>query len=567
MLAALQVTALENQDTLAGTVASLRAQPCSEMLLDLKPHVKSTVDDAGALNRLCVEIACKGALTDQDVMRISDASGRVQQSIASLTTGFEERKASDQNGLCEQLLNEHVLCLSVCVYGRRAVEYAQTVVADRVLTAKLHGRSDWLAHVRSTFRLDVLTSWAHIREAIKNTLTILVGFSVGYHGYMQMFPAYNASIAGTMALLAFPFASSALVKNLGRLQGVLLGMTMGQLLFGTFGVCAWWGNLGLMTSLFSITFLALFLYYNSSSLYSTLGCISAAFLAGSLLQGCLERPSHFEPRQHYNDVAGIVVGVGLLVAVDLLVPQSRVSGGAHQALVDSLQVMRKALFGLFNARESKSRLHSGSMAEAISSATFLGSEAKQEPRFWHTPWREEVFEHCLGSFHTMRVCLSCAESGNSDFGHGGALKTQALMTLSEMASFQQLPPIIVEKVDALEKLIGILTHEGSEMMEEFRKPELHKDHNSEWTTEVRRFLGEVARAGVFKGIGSATTLEHDPAAQLSVLFGAMTGIMQEVSRLRGAIIRQVVFDAKAGEAMMTPRAGASPGENPNVLRL
>jgi len=359
---------------------------------------------------------------------------------------------------------------------------------------------------------------------------------------MRLFEGSNASIASAMALslLVHPYAGSPVVSNVGRAQGVFFGLFIGQVAFSVFGWCAWWGYTGVALTLFSVGYLGLLMRYNSETIYSTVGCLTAAFSAVALLRGCMLEPHHFRPTRHYSDIIGVVVALVLMAAIDLLFARSRVSDDAYASLVDALKLIRAGVSHLCSPKQPRSRLHSGDLEAAISRAAALGREASREPRFWRAEWRQGLFEQCTLSLRRMRFCLSIAEMSTAEQGHSGALKTQSLLNLLDMPSFARVSTLLVDKLGMLQDLLRIFQHETPDCMEDLLEdPEMEGEEDilAEWTAELQRFLAEVARAGLFKGNPSAASVEQDPPAQLSVIFASTTAILAEVSKLRHAILK------------------------------
>merc|ERR1719265_1243613 len=72
---------------------------------------------------------------------------------------------------------------------------------------------------------------AHINAALRYIITILFCFALGYHGYGDVVPSYNAGIALNAAFLLGSVPGSALVGNLKKFQGIVLGTAGGQLIY------------------------------------------------------------------------------------------------------------------------------------------------------------------------------------------------------------------------------------------------------------------------------------------------------------------------------------------------
>merc|ERR1719188_2029048 len=125
----------------------------------------------------------------------------------------------------------------------------------------------------------------------RSTLAIFLGFAIGYGGYPSLGLApYSGAIASTVSLLLSKSPGSALLKNLQRVQGVVLGTVVGQLVRGVFITCNWYNAYSIAVILFIWVSFNLFVYYNSVS-YAMIGCLLAAFGAQKMMEVCQDVPA------------------------------------------------------------------------------------------------------------------------------------------------------------------------------------------------------------------------------------------------------------------------------------
>merc|ERR1719272_1540870 len=102
-------------------------------------------------------------------------------------------------------------------------------------------------------------------------MSVLLAFALGYVGYGNVLLSENASIASTTSILLSSAVGSAIAKNLGRLQGVVLGTVVGKLIWAIAGWCTWWGYIALCAALFGWNLLCLYVYYDSPK-YGGIAC-------------------------------------------------------------------------------------------------------------------------------------------------------------------------------------------------------------------------------------------------------------------------------------------------------
>merc|ERR1719453_34597 len=122
--------------------------------------------------------------------------------------------------------------------------------------------------------------------ACRNSVSILVAFLIGYHGYYDIVPSANPAIAITAVLMMSSSVCASITKNLGSVQGVVLGTVVGRLVWSLTGWCTWWGYIFLCLSLFFWNFLTLYIRFDSV-MYSGIGLLLAAFGSANFLLGCI----------------------------------------------------------------------------------------------------------------------------------------------------------------------------------------------------------------------------------------------------------------------------------------
>merc|ERR1719399_181760 len=145
----------------------------------------------------------------------------------------------------------------------------------------------------------------HIMWTLRNGISIVLAFYVGWHGYGQYIAMYNASIASTVAVLLSKFVGSAMTKNLARLQGVVIGIVLGNLLYALLAWCYWWGHLAVAVALYLWTLMGLFMYFHSTN-YSTVGLLLAVFGTQALLKPCANEST--DPSGH-SAIVNVTIGI------------------------------------------------------------------------------------------------------------------------------------------------------------------------------------------------------------------------------------------------------------------
>ena len=93
-------------------------------------------------------------------------------------------------------------------------------------------------NIFSVFDTSVICDPGHVSFPVRNGIMLIVCFRVGYFGLPLPFESLIKPGSGGLACLAAILLSSSrpsMVKNLDRLNGAVLGNTVGQLAFRALG--------------------------------------------------------------------------------------------------------------------------------------------------------------------------------------------------------------------------------------------------------------------------------------------------------------------------------------------
>jgi hypothetical protein len=273
----------------------------------------------------------------------------------------------------------------------------------------------------------------HQMWTLRNGMSIIIAFYVGWHGYQRYISMYNASLASTVAVLLSKFVGSAMTKNLARLQGVVLGIVLGNILYALLGWCYWWGHLLVAVALYSWTLLGLFMYYHSEN-YSTVGVLLVVFGSQSLLRPCANTET--DP-SGLSLIVNATLGITIMTLVDLLLSRARASELALNGFKDAAAPLWGSLGALFDAKETTVPNRTGGLAGPISNAKSLGFEAAQEPRFWRLAWPTDNFDQGISCITSIRFSLLAIEAVvlSKPDAENNRTKTEVFQNAIAMESF------------------------------------------------------------------------------------------------------------------------------------
>mmetsp|Transcript_103142 Transcript_103142/g.280270 ORF Transcript_103142/g.280270 Transcript_103142/m.280270 type:complete len:910 (-) Transcript_103142:72-2801(-) len=383
--------------------------------------VRALADAAGGLLWRALERADGGSISAEDREELLHEASEVEkaevllsrrmwQSIADINDKEARRAHGGSAGspssevlgsVAQQLADEQIFMFSLCDFASSVQAYARWLAEEH--QAPLPQACDPAAGLRSVFSSDAAAAPANVNCALRGSLSIFIGFAIGYAGYSEIIPAKSATIPGTIAVLLSQGIMSPIGKSLGRLQGVVLGKFSGQLAYALLGWCSVWAQMSLSAIVFSYVWLTLFIYHYTSP-FSYLGCLAAAFGTQSFLVGCSSSVVHPDA----TEIIDILIAIVLMTAVDLALKMGRPSELAFGAYLDAWAAWDRVLEELLSDRGTG--VDPAQISTLISRAEAFAGEAASEPRLWRAPFPGDLFAEMVGLARTMRTQVICIHS-------------------------------------------------------------------------------------------------------------------------------------------------------------
>jgi hypothetical protein len=327
-----------------------------------------------------------------------------------------------------------------------------------------------------------------------------------------------------------------MTKNLARLQGVVIGIVLGNLLYAFLGWCYWWGHLLVGLALYLWTLIGLFMYFHSAN-YSTVGLLLAVFGAQALLRPCAN--SDTDPSGQ-SAIVNVTVGICVMTIIDILLSPSRASdmtiklfNDAHTAVVDTVDK-------LFDAERETMEKVGGALTDAINAAEGMGNEAGLEPRYWRHDWPAAKFNSAIACLRTLRFCLDSIqniminEEGKKSKVFMEALKLDACRGTTGVKA--KLKSHTANVMMAVEKALQDLAGDDVfiDRMEEVDLEKLPARATFEVAGRdacVKRLCQELNTGAFGKEFMKAKSVEdisHDPLADCSLLVESLKAMFAEL---------------------------------------
>merc|ERR1719236_4113 len=114
---------------------------------------------------------------------------------------------------------------------------------------------------------------------------------------------------------------------------------------------------------------------------------------------------------------------------------------------------------MFDPAVKDVRFHHALILTKLAEAETLGDEAKKEPRFYRTPWRERLFEHAVKAGFKIRMHLCVMECGAAKNGRDGNSKSFTLKKLKNLDGFHHVHEDMMQKIGQIRMLLSIFQYE------------------------------------------------------------------------------------------------------------
>jgi len=517
----------------------------AELAKRIQPFLLATITEVEVLLQLCFHCGFDGVVTEVEEKALKNVCVSVRAKEAAFTRAFTEARndiareqllGNEKTKFCmDQLLAEHVFGLNFSSFVRSALGFAEDLIQQRHDPNHLP-RVTEIPAISSLWDRSVFTDPEHLNFALRAAASILSGFAVGFVGYGDIFSAYDASIACTASVLLSKFVGSAVVKNLGRIQGVVLGSIIGQIVHAFFESCEGWSVASLAACLFLYAVATLFTYYNSTD-FSYLGCLLAGFGCGQmLLGGC--GVHNMDKVGGYDKISTTVCATSLIVLFDFVFSPGRASDFANKALGETVDVLESAFSRHFDSAVETVRFHKGELHDKIAQAEAMGREAMQEPRVWRTPWKGQVFSAVIQSAYRVRYTLATMEYSMADGFKDGGRKNAMLLTLQEASCLPAALDVLRGKLLAVRTLLGFFAHETQGRFPGFDDPLATHAYRFELLAAERALAAELATHPSMEWQeGGSRTLEDDPLAQACLVIGSMNSVLAGLRELQHAVLR------------------------------
>jgi len=388
----------------------------------------------------------------------------------------------------------------------------------------------------------------HMLYAWRGITSYLLSFTLGYFGFRHIVHPYSAGIAGTAPLLLSMYVGSALVNDLNRIQGLMIGNVISRIIIELVDGCDTSDLLIHAFLTFSWVWIGLFVSFHSAS-YSTVGLLAAAFGASTLLsESCDHLDSNTaHKRETFDALAMNCLAVMITMCVDFLFQADRASDQAYALLNESWRAIHLSLSDIFNPECETVAFHSKSAKRLLSEALQMGEEANLEPRFWRTAWPQELFTGICRLTDSLIIATASLESAIAEHGRDGDAKFATFVQLSKISPNSQELGLfgnpsyvdLLRRFSEVQSLLRIFVHETSKRFES--ESNSNEQMGLQILVQERKVEQHFIQQTVPNFFGLAddkpeVNMSHDEMAHLSVVFAARARIKALLSTAQHLIL-------------------------------
>lgn len=289
----------------------------------IEPSMDYLVESTLTLYQTCYKAMENGAVDEQEANEMTEKIGVVEDDIDKLSKSFRTAAAElAGQGFCKQqemFRSDWEMVFLLCSLSRMIADTAKDTAARNPRTS--------VSAVQALFSFNIfrgVTDQDHLEFAFRNSLSLAACWVIGYNGVFGLLAPHTAGIATNASLLMSTAVGSALKKNMGRVQGLVLGTTVGTLMYGAVisQGCqeAMYFFLG-----YGLTFVlgtASFFLFVSCKENSFIFYLFGGFAAQRLLSPCTSEITETDLAGFFKNILCAIICVSILATVDLAMTPS-----------------------------------------------------------------------------------------------------------------------------------------------------------------------------------------------------------------------------------------------------
>jgi len=542
-----------------------------------EPHIKNLMSASKRLMHDATAAANDGNVDKSEKESLQKGIDDAKSALAELSKALDEhRKTHYPNEVITgDLQAEHFFVYCLSRYAGLAIQYTENMINDEPRPKGIC--KTMIDSFCDIFNKQELFDEHNLNFLMRGFLSIIICFYFGMY-----FMTYAGVPSGTGSLLLNKFSGAAIVKNLGRLQAVLISQVVPHLICSVLGTSCSYPRI-CVQALFMIGWelLTCYIYYSSTQ-YGYIGCLTAAFGIVPLTYPCapamsasaaLATDTAFQVAS-FTKIIQTTIAIIILTSVDLVLAKERASTKARDAIKHSFLCIDSGLQGVFAPRHRKGdkagviksghikarpqieltaaakakasgkkwklfletgQRAPGMIANLLSQAEFFGAQAGLEPRYWMAPWPTVYYDGLVRSAYLIRADLGNIERAilnsagkYSDIFHG----------FRNTDSFTKVANDLTETMHDMMHLVqGVIDNETKKPMGDFLLSKMAQCEGVDQLDEMDNLWHQINGDTKYPA-EPAATMEDDEVCRLNVALMMMESACENIASVIKACIKE-----------------------------
>eukprot|EP00931_Biecheleriopsis_adriatica_P052104 TRINITY_DN3028_c0_g1_i2.p1 TRINITY_DN3028_c0_g1~~TRINITY_DN3028_c0_g1_i2.p1 ORF type:complete len:878 (-),score=156.81 TRINITY_DN3028_c0_g1_i2:323-2884(-) len=508
----------------------------AEMLVELKPHTDRCLSCMEVCLNLLVRAAEDGHLSEAEALAVRKAAEAMVEEEAKLAAVYDDVREKVTKGEAlakyQDVRVAQVLLWTVSHILHQIHDLAINVEKYASLDDSALPPVNELAGFSGLF-VGMLEK-DHLEYACRGILSFLSCFWIGWFGYQDLLPARSAAIASTAAILLSHFIGSTMIKDMNRIQGLMLGNVMARLVVGLVLHCTWVDFTLHVAVAFIWMVASLFIYYHSET-YATVGCLAAAFGASTMFSLSCDS-SDLHKRTTFDSMTMTCMACLVTFLVDITLKTDRASDRAYISLDKCWDCLNLSIKEVLDPGSKQVSFHSTDAKGHLQTAKSMSNEADLEPRFWRTAWNKELFDQVYKETSHMIKNVSALEMAISSKSSAGTSKDDVMLEMPAKRD-KTGNPLAARKLDAVKKLLRFFIHETEDRFPGLSDKEATYEFDEEEKLAEEEFVKNHVGANFGKRSTGLTSIRKDPLANIALVSSGLHRIKDILGRARHHILR------------------------------
>lgn len=416
-----------------------------ECMIRIKDASRQVIATTKDLLMKATHAANDGAIDDDEKEELEGLITNCKDAVSNLAKAFNTTRMeiSADEVISASLQSESFFVYCLSRYSRLAQEYTDHMLNNPPRPTNIC--TSMTNDFKGMFDSSVIIANENYRSfTLRNTLAVSSAFYIG-----MFLLGFDAVPAGTICVLISNYTGSALQKNLGRLQSVVVGTIMPHLVSNLLGLSCYGPRIALQALvIFAWEHLCIYIYFSSPA-FGGLACLTAAFSLSNIIYPCVPHAKQsvmdaqaaaFETAM-MTKIVDTTLGILIMTAVDMCLAPKRANEEALESFSLGLlsidcgmqavfaprkkgkDGMGKPIKGTVNVQRRRKdiplvnprvKIEVGYKGPAqlggfLSLAADLGEEAAKEPRYWRAAWPTDFFICLLRQLTLLRANLKATE--------------------------------------------------------------------------------------------------------------------------------------------------------------